>query len=369
LNRIVDWQAETSDPAVFMENLKTDLEQDEVFVFSPKGKVITLPVGSTPVDFAYAIHTEVGHRCIGSRVNGRLVPLDHQLNSGDACEIFTSKVESAGPSRDWLGFVVSPRARNKVRQWFTRERREDSLESGREDLQRELRRQGLPINRLLRSDTMAKEAESAGFGEMDALYVAIGEHHVSARSIAQRVSKALGSGDEGELMPATVPHTARRRKRPNASVHVEGLDDVMVRLSRCCTPVPGDEILGFVTRGRGVSVHRADCANAVSLATEQKARTVEVEWDNESADSVFVASVEVHALDRSGLLRDVAQAVSEHHLNIVGSSTHTGGDRISIMRFDIELADPGHLDAVLRTVKSVESVYDAYRLIPGGGRP
>jgi len=368
LNRIVDWQADTSDPAVFMENLKTDLEQDEVFVFSPKGKVVTLPVGSTPVDFAYAIHTEVGHACIGARINGRLVPLDHKVASGDTCEVFTSKVEGAGPSRDWLGFVVSPRARNKIRQWFSRERREDSLESGKDELTRELRRQGLPISRLVGSDTLAKEAIAAGYADLDLLYVAIGEHHVSARSIAQHLAKALGAGDEGEFLPATVQRTARKRKRPNASVHVEGLDDLMVRLSRCCTPVPGDEILGFVTRGRGVSVHRSDCANAVSLVAEQSARTVEVEWDNESSETVFVASIEVKALDRSGLLRDVANAVADLHLNIVGCSTHTGGDRISIMRFDVELAHPGHLDALLRTVKAVESVYDAYRVVPGGGK-
>ncbi len=367
LNRMVDWQAETSDPAVFMENLKTDLEQDELFVFTPKGKVITLPVGSTPVDFAYAVHTEVGHATIGARTNGRLVPLDHELSSGDTCEIFTSKVENHGPSRDWLGFVVSPRARNKIRQWFSRERREDALESGRDELTRELRRQGLPINRMVGSDTMAKEAAAAGFADLDGFYVAIGEHHVSARAVSQRLAKALGAGDEGEFLPATVQRTTRRRKRPNASVHVEGLDDLMVRLSRCCTPVPGDEILGFVTRGRGVSVHRADCANAVSLGAEQAARTVEVEWDNETADSVYVASIEVKALDRSGLLRDCANAVADLHLNIVGCSTHTGGDRISIMRFDVELAHPGHLDALLRTVKGVRSVYDAYRVVPGSG--
>ena len=367
LNRIVDWQAETSDPAVFMENLKTDLDQDEVFVFTPKGRVVTLPVGSTLVDFAYAIHTEVGHACIGARINGRLVPLSQTMASGDTCEIFTSKVEGAGPSRDWLGFVVSPRARNKIRQWFSRERREDSLESGRDELTRELRRQGLPISRLVGSETLAKEAAAAGYAELEALYVAMGEKHVSARTIAQRLAKSLGAGQEGEFLPATVQRTARRRKRPNASVHVEGLDDLMVRLSRCCTPVPGDEILGFVTRGRGVSVHRSDCANAVSLVAEQSARTVEVEWDNENADSVFVASIEVKALDRSGLLRDVADSVADLHLNIVGCSTHTGSDRISIMRFDVELAHPGHLDALLRAVKAIESVYDAYRVVPGGG--
>jgi len=367
LNRIIDWQKETSDPAQFMENLKTDLEQDEVFVFTPKGRVITLPLGSTPIDFAYSVHTEVGHSCIGARVNGRLVPLDHPLQSGDTCEVFTSKVEGAGPSRDWLKIVKSPRARNKIRQWFSRERREDALENGREELSKELRREGLP-QKLMGGETLAKEAAALGYADTDALLVAIGEHHQHARSVAQRIARGFRTGDEDEQLPATVRRPRHRRGGERLGVHVEGLDDVMVRLSRCCTPVPGDEIIGFITRGRGVSVHRADCANAVSLGAAQEARMIDVEWDGDVTDAMFVASIEVKALDRSKLLRDVSNALSDHHVNIVACSTHTGTDRISRMRFDFELADPGHLDAVIRTIKGIDSVYDAYRIVPGGNK-
>jgi GTP pyrophosphokinase len=366
LNRMIDWQRETSDPAVFMETLKTDLEQDEVFVFTPKGKVITLPVAATPVDFAYSVHTEVGHACIGARVNGRLVPLDHKIQSGDTCEIFTSKVEGAGPSRDWLKFVASPRARNKIRQWFSRERRDDALEAGREELVKELRREGLPVQKMLASDVLGKEANELKYSDLDALLIAIGEHHISGKSVAQRLARRFRSGEEEEQLPVTVRQPRRQRKAKNpVGVHVEGLDDVMVRLSRCCTPVPGDEIIGFITRGRGVSVHRNDCANAVSLASAQAARLIEVEWDSDAGQGSFIASIEVKALDRSKLLRDVSNAISDHQVNIVACSTHTGSDRISKMRFDFEMGDPNHLDAVLRTIKNIDAVYDAYRIVPG----
>lgn len=368
LNRIVDWQKETSDPAQFMENLKTDLEQDEVFVFTPKGKVITLPVGATPIDFAYAVHTEVGHACIGARVNGRLVPLETALQSGDTCEIFTSKVQGAGPSRDWLKIVVSPRARNKIRQWFVRERREDAIERGREELVDALRREGLPSTKLMSSDDLAKEASDSGYPDLEAVYVAIGEGHISGRTIAQRLARKLHEGDTEEMLPNTM-HTSRRHgpRTGSTGVQVEGLDDLVVRLSRCCTPVPGDEIVGFVTRGRGVSVHRADCANAASLASGQAARMIDVEWDSDTSGSLFVAAIEVKALDRSRLLRDVSNALSDQHVNITACSTHTGSDRISRMRFEFELADPNHLDNVIRTIKTIDSVYDAYRVIPGKG--
>jgi guanosine-3',5'-bis(diphosphate) 3'-pyrophosphohydrolase len=366
LNRIIDWQAEVTDPAAFMENLKTDLEQDEVFVFTPKGRVITLPVGSTTVDFAYAVHTEVGHACIGAKVNGRLVPLQHRVRSGDTCEIFTSKVESAGPTRDWLQFVESPRARNKIRQWFSRERKVDMVEAGRDELTKEFRREGLPIQRMWASALLLDEIEAAAYADLDALLAAIGEHHVSARSVAQRIAKEFRSGDDAEQLPATVlRQSGPRRPRSSTGVHVEGLDDVLVRLSRCCTPVPGDEIIGFVTRGRGVSVHRADCANAESLMSEQAARLIDVEWDGDQTKSVFRAGVEVVALDRSKLLRDVANALSEQHVNIVSCSTHTGGDRVAKMRFEFEMADASHLESVLRTIKQIDAVYDAYRLVPG----
>ncbi len=368
LNRIIDWQQETHDPALFMENLKTDLEQDEVFVFTPKGRVITLPLRSTPVDFAYSVHTEVGHACIGARVNGRLVPLDHQLKSGDTCEIFTSKVEGAAPSRDWLQIVASPRARNKIRQWFSRERREDAMENGREELVRELRREGMPAQKLLGSDTLAKEAAAMKYADLDALYVAIGEHHISGKAVVQRMQRSLRATDTQEVLPSRVREPRRQRRTGSTvGVHVEGLDDVLVRLSRCCTPVPGDEIIGFITRGRGVSVHRADCANAVSLSNAQATRLIDVEWDGDSKEKLFVASIEVKALDRSRLLRDVANAMSDQHVNIVACSTHTGNDRISKMRFDFELADPNHLDAIIRTIKTIDAVYDAYRVVPGGG--
>jgi len=369
LNRIIDWQAEISDPAAFMENLKTDLEQDEVFVFTPKGKVVTLPVGSTTVDFAYAVHTEVGHACIGAKVNGRLVPLTHLMKSGDTCEIFTSKVESAGPSRDWLQFVESPRARNKIKQWFSRERREDMVEAGRDELIKEFRREGLPIQRMWTNPAVLEEIEAASFADLESLLAAVGEGHVSARSIAQKVARTFRSGDDAEQPAATVLPRSRgpRRPRNDAGVHVEGLDDVLVRLSRCCTPVPGDDIVGFVTRGRGVSVHRTDCANAESLMSEQAARLVDVEWDGDQSRAVFRAAVEVVALDRSKLLRDVANSLSEQHVNIVSCSTHTGSDRVAKMRFEFEMADPSHLDSVLRTIKQIDAVYDAYRLVPGKG--
>jgi GTP pyrophosphokinase len=366
LQRLVDWQQETNDPDEFMQSLKIDLEQDEVFVFTPKGKVITLATGATPVDFAYAIHTEVGHRCIGARVNGRLVPLDSQLQSGDTCEIFTSKVEGAGPSRDWLQFAQTPRARSKIRQWFSRERRVDAIDAGRDELIKALRREGLPVQKLSNSPTLLTAAEKLNYTDLDSLHAAIGEGHVSAKAVVQRVQRELRGGEE--QLPVTVsrPPRARSRRETSVGVHVEGLDDVMVRLSRCCTPVPGDEIMGFVTRGRGVSVHRTDCANAASLRS-QADRVIEVDWDNDAPGN-YVVGVEVEALDRSKLLRDVAEVLSEHHVNILSCSSQTQADRIARLRFEFELADPGHLDSILSAMKRVQSVYEASRVLPGATR-
>ncbi len=370
LTRIIDWERETQDPAEFMANLKVDLEQDEVFVFTPKGKVITLPVGSTPIDFAYTIHTEVGHSCIGARVNGRLVPLDSKLTSGDTVEIFTSKVEGAGPSRDWLQIVRTQRAANKIRQWFSRERREDAKENGRDELQKAMRREGLPVQKLMNSPTLQELATSLKFLDLEALFIAIGENHISAKSVANRLARSLreADGEQEEQLPTTVLQPRRRpnRQRQAVGVHVEGLDDLMVRLSRCCTPVPGDEIIGFITRGRGVSVHRADCANAKSLTASEGDRLIDVEWDT-NINGTFVATIEVKALDRARLLSDVARALSDHHVNILSSNSATGSDRVSRMRFEFELGDPGHLDSLVSTIKRIESVYDAYRVVPGKG--
>jgi guanosine-3',5'-bis(diphosphate) 3'-pyrophosphohydrolase len=363
LQRIVDWSAESTDPAEFLATLKVDLDTEEVFVFTPKGDVMTLPVHATPVDFAYAIHTEVGHRCIGARVNGRLVPLDSELHSGDSVSVFTSKVPSAGPSRDWLKIVVTPRARNKIRQWFSRERREDAIESGREELIKAVRKEGLPVQRLSSSPELLEIAESMNYTDIDAFHAAIGEGNVSARSIAQRLYRKLHSGDS-ELQIPTTARRPRRVSRQSVGVHVEGLDDVMVRLSRCCTPVPGDEIVGFVTRGRGVSVHRSDCTNAAALSVDEVGRLIDVEWDRDRVGS-FAASVEVKAFDRTRLGVDVWKAFSDHHLNILRSETFTSSDQVSRMRFEFELADPAHLDSLLAALKHVDGVYDAYRVVPG----
>jgi guanosine-3',5'-bis(diphosphate) 3'-pyrophosphohydrolase len=366
MSRIGDMDLGADDPSEFLESLKLDLEQDEVYVFTPAGDVQTLPVGSTPVDFAYAIHTDVGHRCIGARVNSRLMPLDTVLSSGDTVEVVTAKVPTAAPSRDWLRFVATARARNKIRQWFSRERRDVAIENGREELVRALRKAGLPVQKLQGSPEMLKLAQALNHADLESLHVAIGEGHVSAASVVQRLERDL-RGPEAEVQLPSTARAARRSGsgRPQVGVHVEGMDDLMVRLSRCCTPVPGDEIIGFVTRGRGVSVHRADCSNASAL-TDNEGRMVEVEWDDQRQGS-FVASIEVKALDRSRLLTDVTRVLSEHHVNIVVSSSHTGSDRVSKMRFEFELADPEHLENVVAALRRVDSVYDAYRLLPGKG--
>ena len=369
LQRIADVDRHTEDPIEFLEALKLDLEQDEVYVFTPKGKVIALPARSTPVDFAYAIHTEVGHRCIGARVNGRLVPLDTHLSSADTVEIFTSKSPTAGPSRDWLQIVASSRARNKIRQWFSRERREDAIENGKEELARALRREGLPLHKLLGSRALKEVAESMNLADLDALYATIGENQVSAQSVVQRLLKALrGGGDADEQLPTTAlpgsGRSPRLGRRGGTGVYVEGLDDVMIHLARCCTPVPGDQIVGFVTQGRGVSVHRADSANAAALADRSRERLIDVEWDRGN-DGVFVATIEVQAFDRSRLLADVSRVVSEHHLNIVAARTATTPDRVSRMAFDVELADPTHLHSLVSALKHLDGVFDAYRQLPG----
>ena len=369
LSRIVDWQQETSDPAEFMSNLKIELDTDEVYVFTPKGKVIELPVGATPVDFAYSIHTDVGHACVGAKVNGRLVALDSRLLSGDVVEVFTTRNEGAGPSRDWLKFVASRRAANKIKQWYSRERRADAIEHGRDDLIQALRREGLPARRLLKDKLLDAVAEQLNYSSTDLLFLAIGEGHQSAVSVAGRFARALQGDDaEGESDRDRLPTTARRRgehRRGGADVgvHVEGLDDILIRLSQCCEPVPPDEIMGFVTRGRGVSVHRDDCVNAIGLAEGQADRLIEVEWDTDFAGK-FSTTISVHALDRPGLLRDVADTLAEHRLSIISAKAETGDDFIARMAFEFELADLSQLDSVLSSVLALEAVFDAYRILP-----
>ena len=365
LNRIIDWQDEVSDPRQFLESLKTDLEQDELFVFTPKGRVIALPLDSTPVDFAYGVHTEVGHNCIGARVNGRLVALDSRLNSGDTCEILTSTAQDAGPSEEWANFVVSPKAKSKIKQWFSRERMEDLVETGRDDLVEHMRKHGLPVQRVLSSEVFASEREAMNYADDTTLFRAIGEGHVSAESLAGRISRLMRDGGFGEQLSVGMRLDSGQNNDQVSGIHVEGMSGSIIRLSKCCTPVPGDEIVGFLTQDHVVNVHRADCSVSISAASQHVGRMVDVEWAGSVSNASYVAAVEVVAIDRSRLLRDVANALSEEHVNIVACSTHTGADRVARMRFEFEFADPSHLQSVLRTIKRIDSVYDAYRVMAG----
>ncbi|MEU9807241.1 RelA/SpoT family protein [Mycobacteroides sp. LB1] len=364
MRQLLDWQREAADPGEFLEALRYDLAVQEIFVFTPKGDVITLPAGSTPVDFAYAVHTEVGHRCIGARVNGRLVALERKLENGEVVEVFTSKAASAGPSRDWQTFVVSPRAKAKIRQWFAKERREEALEAGKDSIAREVRRGGLPLQRLVNGEGMASLARELRYQDTSALYTAVGEGHVSARHVVQRLVAQLGGVDsaEEELAERSTPSTmlVRQRRSDDVGVAVPGAPGVLTKLAKCCTPVPGDQILGFVTRGGGVSVHRTDCTNAESLQ-QQSERIIEVHWAP-SASSVFLVAIQVEALDRHRLLSDVTRVLADERVNILSASVTTSNDRVAISRFTFEMGDPKHLGHVLNVVRNVEGVYDVYRV-------
>ncbi|MGK5694053.1 GTP pyrophosphokinase [Streptomyces sp. URMC 128] len=371
LRQLLDWQKETEDPGEFLESLRFDLSRNEVFVFTPKGDVIALPAGATPVDFAYAVHTEVGHRTIGARVNGRLVPLESTLDNGDLVEVFTSKAPGAGPSRDWLGFVKSPRARNKIRAWFSKERRDEAIEQGKDAIVRAMRKQNLPIQRILTGDSLVTLAHEMRYADISALYAAIGEGHVSAQNIVQKLVHALG-GEEAateeidESIPPARGRSRKRRSSADPGVVVKGVEDVWVKLARCCTPVPGDPIMGFVTRGSGVSVHRTDCVNVDSLSREPE-RILEVEWAP-TQSSVFLVAIQVEALDRSRLLSDVTRVLSDQHVNILSAAVQTSRDRVATSRFTFEMGDPKHLGHVLKAVRGVEGVYDVYRVTSARSR-
>lgn len=365
LRQLVDWQKETEDPDEFLDSLRYDLgQQDEIFVFTPAGDVVALPNGSTPVDFAYAVHTEVGNQCVGARVNGKLVSLDSKLSSGDNIEIFTTKSETAGPSQDWLNFAVSTRAKSKIKAWFLKERREEYLEKGKDEIAKLLRKQNLPLHRLMANQALVGVAHELRIKGIDELYSIVGEGKVSAQTVVSKLLQLHG-GEEGateDLAEATAPTRVRRSGASSNSptVNVKGIDDVYTRLSRCCTPVPGDEIFGYVTRGEGVSVHRNDCTNATDLMKE-KERIVETTWP-ESGSGIYMVNIQVEALDRNGLLSDVTRTLSEHHVNILSASVSTSRDRIALSRFVFEMADPKHLGSVLGAIKNIAGVYDVYRV-------
>jgi len=362
LKHLSDWQAETQDPGEFLDALRFEIGAKEVYVFTPKGKVIGLPSGATAVDFAYAVHTEVGHRTIGAKVNGRIIPLDSTLNSGDVVEVFTSKSLDASPSKDWLNFVASPRARAKIKHHFSQERREDAIELGKETLTKTMRRVGLPLQQLMSPDSLSKLVAELSLQDVSALFAAIGEGQISAQSIIDRLTASTGSDQESdaEFELPSAPKSFRRGSEGDSGVLVKGDADVMVKLARCCTPVPGDPIMGFVTRGSGVSVHREDCKNATALKLEPE-RNISVSWAA-SSKRLFLVQIQVEALDRSGLLSDVTRVLSEHHVNILSASVSTRTDRVALSRFVFEMGDPAALEHLLNAVKRIEAVYDVYRV-------
>ncbi|HWU45875.1 MAG TPA: bifunctional (p)ppGpp synthetase/guanosine-3',5'-bis(diphosphate) 3'-pyrophosphohydrolase [Humibacter sp.] len=365
LAHISDWQAETADPGEFLDSLRFEIGAKEVYVFTPKGRVIGLPAGATPVDFAYAVHTEVGHRTMGAKVNGRLVPLESPLNTGDVVEVFTSKNPDSGPSQDWLTFVQSPRARNKIRQWFTKERRDEAIEQGKDAIARAMRKQNLPLQKLMSQDSLGEVAAQMHYDDVSALYAAIGEGHVSTQSVLEKVVASLQvetDADVTELPPPTRPR-GRSLRNSDSGVLVRGAPDILVKLAKCCTPVPGDPIVGFVTRGSGVSVHQTSCHNVQALLQEPE-RMIDVEWAP-SSKSIFLVQIQVEALDRSGLLSDVTRVLSEHHVNILSATVQTSSDRLALSRFVFEMGDTTHLDRVLNAVRRIDGVYDVYRVSAG----
>lgn len=363
IQQLAEWTSETPDSNEFLGSLKEDLGAAEVYVFTPKGKIVSLPADATPVDFAYAVHTEVGHRTMGARVNGRLVPLDTKLENGDTVEVLTSKSDTAGPSRDWLSFVKSPKARNKIRQWFSKERRSEAIEEGRDELTRAMRKRNLPVQALLTPEAMVGVADDVNMPNAEAVFAAIGEGQISTQNVISHLVKDAGANEVNEEAEEEVlPLRASKRKRDNGTpgISVKGVSDVWVKLARCCMPVPGDNIIGFITRNEGVSVHRVDCLNMINLQRKEPERVVEVEWT--SAKGLFMVKIQVEALDRPHLLSDVTRVLSDHGVNILSGSIATGSDRVATSQFSFEMADPQHLNTLLSAVRKIDGVFDVYRL-------
>ena len=370
LRALVDMERETGDPEEFLDSLRYEISGDEVYVFTPKGEVVVLPRGATPVDFAYSVHTEVGNRTVGAKVNGRLVPLNTRLESGQTVEVVTSKSDKAGPSRDWLAFVASPRARSKIKAWFSRERKEEAVEAGKESIARAMRKQNLPLQRLMNHDSVLSVATSLGYPDISGLYAAVGDGHISAQNIVSKLVENLGGGDgtEETLSEAVTPgghlHSAPELSAKGQGVSVDGMNanDVWVKLARCCTPVPGDDIVGFITRGQGVSVHQHSCPNAVRLEGLHPERFVQVSWSSEHSQAQYLVQIQTKALDRPGLLADLTKVMTEYRVNIVSASTVSTRDQVATARFSFHLAEMSHLNAVLAALRSVDGVFEAVRV-------
>src|SRR5580693_4575758 len=369
LRSMLDWQQEMSDPQEFMESLKIDLFEDEVYVFTPKGEVKSLAAGATPLDFAYEVHTEIGHRCVGARVNGKIVPLHYELRSGDIVEILTAKRER-GPSRDWLAVVKTTRARNKIKQWFKAESREDTEHIGRELLQEHLKKQGLPAQKITGSALLADVIREMGYRKADDFYIALGAAKISPKVVVNKVLQRLKQGEaaDGDTSASDLMRVGRPRQRPTSSsgqygIRVDGVEDVMLRLAKCCRPVPGDPIVGYISLGRGITIHRKDCPNA-RLLQRNPERFTDVSWEGDQETS-FVVEIHIDAWDRHRLLEDLARAFSESGANILEARCLSSPPMVK-NRFVVELADTQSLKGAISRLRNTESVFDAYRVTPGG---
>jgi GTP diphosphokinase / guanosine-3',5'-bis(diphosphate) 3'-diphosphatase len=370
LRTMLDWQQELSDPREFMETLRTDLFEDEVYVFTPKGQVKSLAAGATPLDFAYEVHTEIGHRCVGARVNGKIVPLHYELRSGDIVEILTAKRER-GPSRDWLATVKTTRARNKIKAWFKAESRQDTEHTGRDLLQEHLRKAGLPAQKITGSALLADVIREVGYRKADDFYIALGAAKVSPKLVVGKVMQRLKQGEaaDAEGPAADLLSVGRSRKRPTKSsgqygIRVEGVEDVMLRLAKCCRPVPGDEIVGYISLGRGITIHREDCPNATLLRKDPE-RFTDVSWDGDQS-TAFVVEIQIDAWDRHRLLEDLSRVFSESGANILEARCMSAPPMVK-NRFVVEVADTHTLKSAITRMRNIDSVFDAYRVTPGTG--
>ena len=371
LRSLLDWQQDEADPREFIQTLKVDLFEDEVFVFTPKGEVKSLAAGSTPLDFAYEIHTDVGHRCVGAKVNGKIVPLSYQLRSGDIVEVLTSKRER-GPSRDWLALVKTTRARNKIKAWFKAESRRDTEHSGREQLQDALRKQGLPAQKIVGSTLLADVIREMGFRKADDFYIALGGAKISPKVVVNKVLQRLKEGEAAESEPTAADdllETRRRRSRPTTSssrygISVEGIDEVMLRLAKCCRPVPGDPIVGYISLGRGITIHREDCPNVVVLRRDRE-RFTPVSWEGD-AETSFRVEIQVDGWDRHRLLEDMSRTFAEAGINILEARCTVKHPMVK-NRFVVEVGDTRVLDQTITRMRNIDGVFDAYRVTPGGG--
>ena len=364
LREVIELQQETRDAAEFMESLKMDFFSDYVFVFTPKGEVIELPAGSVPLDFAYRIHTEVGNRKIGAKVNGKIVPLDYKLSTGDIVEILTSK-HSYGPSQDWLKIVQTSHARTKIRQWFKKEKREEYVAKGRESLEKEIRRLGFEPSQVMTEDALQEVAGKFNFNDSDDMMSAIGLGGITAAQVCTRLTEKLRKEEAADQPPQQLikpAAQAQRKAKSSQGVRVKGIDNLLVRFARCCNPVPGDEIVGYVTRGRGVSVHRRDCPNFNWATEEERDRIIEVEWEDTS-DASYSVEIEVAGHDRRGLLNEVLQAISESKTNISAVSGRSDKNKNAIMHVTIQIRNTDHLQSVVDKIKRVKDVYAVQRIM------